>query len=107
MCNISVITMIHIFDGIIGHNIGHNRSKTVAMPNGIFRRKIGIIRWCLVPTLATAPLATIPCQAPELGPSPLVGGASSGQRNGPAGLHQRTGMCCGESRVFEGFWRLR
>ena len=47
MYNVSVITMIHLFDGIIGHNIGHNRSKTVAMPNSIFGRKIGIIRLCL------------------------------------------------------------
>ena len=48
-----------------------------------------------VPALATAPLVTIPYQAQEPGPSPLVGGASSGQRNGPAELHQGTGMCCG------------
>ena len=48
MYNVSVITMIHVFDGIIGHNIGHNRSKTVAMSNSMFGRKIGIIRWCLV-----------------------------------------------------------
>ena len=61
-----------------------------------------------VPALATTPQATIPCQAPEPRPSPLVGGNYSGQRNGPAGLHQGTGMCCGrEARVFEGFRRLR
>ena len=48
-----------------------------------------------VPALATAPLATIPCQALEPGPSPLVEGASSCKRNVPAGLHQGTGICCG------------
>ena len=49
-----------------------------------------------VHALVTAPLATIPYQALEPGPSPLVEGASSGQRNGPAELHQGTGMCCGK-----------
>ena len=48
-----------------------------------------------VPALATAPLARIPYQALEPGPSLPVGGASSGQRNGPAELHQGTGMCYG------------
>ena len=44
-----------------------------------------------VPALATAPLAMIPYQASEPRPSPPVGGAPSGQRNGPAELHQGTG----------------
>ena len=43
-----------------------------------------------VPALAIAPQATNPCQAPEPRPSPLVGGASLGQRNEPAWLHQGT-----------------
>ena len=44
---------IRYFVGIFGHNIGHNRAKTVAMPNSIFGGKIGIIRWCLTSTYIT------------------------------------------------------
>ena len=40
-----------------------------------------------VPTMATAPQAMILCQAPEPGPSPLVGELLQ--------VHQGTGMCCG------------
>ena len=48
MHNVTItISYIRYFVGIFGHNTGHNRAKTVAMPNSIFGGKIGIIRWCL------------------------------------------------------------